>query len=248
MRQEEYERVFRFEDLHWWYRGTRRFFLELLDAYCPREAAGRVLDAGCGTGGFAFALQERFRPVETVGLDICQEALERGRDRGLDNLCLASVEDIPFPDEYFSLVTCLDVLYHREVRDEDKALGEVWRVLEPGGYLLLNLPAFQALRGRHDLAVHGARRYRKRDLLPKLESKGFRVVRATYFNFLLFPVLAIYRMTTRALPGPASDLWMPPTILNRGLELILAVEGRVTVKIDLPWGSSLTVLARKMSK
>ncbi len=247
MREEEYERLFRLEDHHWWYRGTRHFLLGLLETYCPREASGRVLDVGCGTGGFTVALRKRFQPMETVGLDICREALEMGRMRGLDGLCLASVEQIPFPDERFTLVTCLDVLYHKEVRDEERALEEMWRVLEPGGYLLLNLPAFQALRGRHDLAVHGARRYRKRGLLPKLQTKGFQVIRATYFNFLLFPLLAIYRIATRPLPGPASDLWTPPHLLNRGLELLLASEAKVALRMDLPWGSSLSVLARKAS-
>lgn len=245
MRKEEYERLFRLEELHWWYRGTRRFFLELLATCCPREASGRVLDAGCGTGGFLVLLREWFHPEEVVGFDLCPEALEMGRTRGLEGLCLASLEDIPFPDDYFSLVTCLDVLYHQDVRDEERALKEIWRVMKPEGYLLLNLPAFRLLRGSHDQAVHGERRYRKRELLPRLDAAGFMVVRATYFNFFLFPALAAYRLASRVLPFSSSDLWMPPTLLNRILQLMLAIEGKVALRRDLPWGSSLTVLARK---
>jgi SAM-dependent methyltransferase len=245
MRKEEYDRLFQVEDRHWWYRGTRRFFLDLLAAYCPGEASGRVLDAGCGTGGFLAQLRERFRPREAVGLDLCPEALEMAGRRGLEGLCLASLEDIPFPDGHFTLVSCLDVLCHREVRDEGRALGELWRVLEPGGFLLLNLPAFGILRGSHDRAVHVARRYRKISLLPRLEASGFRVVKATYFNFLLFPAMVAYRLASRILPSPSSDLWTPPTFLNRWLEALLVIEGRVALQRDLPWGSSLAVLARR---
>lgn len=245
MRKEEFETLFRVEDRHWWYRGTRRFFLELIATHCPREASGRVLDAGCGTGGFLVLLKERFRPEKAVGLDLCPDALRLGASRGLMDLCAASLEDIPFPDGHFTLVTCLDVLYHREVRDEGRALREMWRVLEPGGFLLLNLPAFDILRGSHDLAVHGARRYRRGSLLPRLEGAGFKVVRATHFNFFLFPALVAYRLVSRVIPSPSSDLWMPPAFLNRCLERLLLAEGRIALRRDLPWGSSLTVLARK---
>ena len=118
------------EERHWWYGGMRAIAAALLDeAYRGRHDL-HILDAGCGTGGNARFLR-RYGTV--VGIDLAAEALELGGERLPGVLARASVLDIPFADARFDLVTSFDVLYHRAVPDEGRALRETARVLRPNG-------------------------------------------------------------------------------------------------------------------
>jgi len=247
MKESEYRVLFEVEDRHWWYLGHRHLYRLLLDRYCPQEARGRVLDAGCGTGGFTRWFRDTYRPRRLVGLDMEPAALERCRLRGLEELVAGSVEELPFPDASFDLVLSLNVIYHRAVRDDLAALKEAARVLAPGGFLLLNLPALRALRGRHDLAVGGARRYSRSPLWKMLVSAGLRPVKVTYFNTTLLPAALVYRLLTRRTPEEeaVSDLSVPPRTLNRALAGLLSLEARIAAGPGLPLGTSLTALARR---
>lgn len=250
MKKREYEVSYRVEDVHWWYLGHRRLYARLLDDYCPGAARGRVLDAGCGTGGFSAWLRDRYRPQRLVCLDISREALRRCGERGLGELMHGTVENIPLPDDAFDLVLSLNVIYHRRVADDLAALREMRRVLSPGGYLLLNLPALEFLRGGHDVAVEGARRYRAGVLSELLRSAGFKPVKVTYFVFSLLPAIAAYRAWSRSDTGgdAVSDLWMPPALLNCGLSALLSLEACVAARWGLPLGSSVTAIARARSR
>ncbi|MGQ9475494.1 MAG: class I SAM-dependent methyltransferase [Actinomycetota bacterium] len=247
MKEVEYEVLSSLEDVHWWYLGHRSLYALLLDAHCPEAARGRVLDAGCGTGGFTSWLRDRYRPRRLVALDASPAALERCGERGLEELLCCSVEHLPFPDASFDLVVSLNVLYHREVSDDMAALGEMARVLAPGGYLLLNLPALRLLRGSHDLAVGGARRYNRPQLLKMLGAAGLQPVKTTYFVFSLLPAIAARRLLSRRVPEEeaTSDLRLPPHLVNRALVRMLECEAQVAAGPGLPLGSSLTALAHR---
>ncbi len=247
MKEEEYERLYGVEDSHWWYLGHRALYARLLDARCPEAAQRRVLDAGCGTGGLTAWLRDRYHPRRLVALDACEAALRRCGQRGLEELLCCSVEYLPFPDASFDLVVSFNVLYHRSVSDDLAALREMARVLAPGGYLLLNLPALPMLRGSHDLAVGGVRRYRRSQIMEMLDAAGLRPVKTTYFMFTLLPLLAARRLLTRGTPEEeaVSDLRLPPLPINRALTRLLELEARVASGPGLPLGSSLTALARK---
>ncbi len=247
MKEREYEVLYRVEDEHWWYLGHRALYARLLDRFCPQAARGRVLDAGCGTGGTTRWLRDRYHPGRLVALDACQEALLLCGERGLEELLCCSVEYLPFPDASFDLVLSLNVIYHRGVSDDLAALREMSRVLAPGGYLLLNLPALPFLRGSHDLAVGGARRYLRSQVLEMLDRAGLEPVRATYFVFTLLPVIAAFRLWSRRIKEKeaVSDLRLPPPPVNRALIRILRVEACLAADHGLPLGSSLTVLSRR---
>jgi SAM-dependent methyltransferase len=228
--------------------GHRLLYASLLDRFAPQAARGDVLDAGCGTGGFTLWLRESYHPRRIVGLDTSEEALARCTERGLDELLCCPVEYIPFPDASFDLVLSLNVIYHRDVADDGEALREMQRVLVPGGYLLLNLPALSSLRGSHDEAVEGARRYRAAGMRELLIRAGYEPVKMTYFVFTLLPAIAAYRLWSRhgLNDDTASDLRMPPGPVNHFLTSLLALESRIAARCGLPLGSSLTAVARKI--
>jgi ubiquinone/menaquinone biosynthesis C-methylase UbiE len=97
------------------------------------EARGRVLEVGCGTG-----LMLSLYPPDTdlVALDVHREPLERARARGHGAAILhASVERLPFADASFDAV--VSGLVFCSVPDPSQGLGEIRRVLKPGGRLLM---------------------------------------------------------------------------------------------------------------
>ncbi|MER3559157.1 MAG: methyltransferase type 11, partial [Armatimonadota bacterium] len=72
-------------------------------------------------------------------------------------LIRARLEALPFVNESFRLIVALDVLEH--LPDEAHALAELWRVLEPDGWLITTVPAYRWLWSKHDVALHHYRRY-----------------------------------------------------------------------------------------
>jgi SAM-dependent methyltransferase len=200
-----------------------------------------VLDAGCGTGGTTIDLAE-LGPV--TGLDFSPDALGYAQSRGLQRLIRGSIEQLPFPDNTFDLVTCFDVLYHRAVGDERTALREFRRVLRPGGIALVRDPAFDWLRGAHDVGIHTERRFTTGQMASRFRDAGFTVEFATYGNVALFPLALAKRAVDRFIPSPA-DLDVPPAPINRMFEAALSLEAPLAGRVPLPVGLSAVVLGRK---
>jgi SAM-dependent methyltransferase len=184
------------------------------------------------------------RRGRAVGIDQAAEALRGCRRRGV-RAARGSVGALPFADASFDAVTCFDVLYHRRVGDERAAARELARVLRPGGVLLVRVPALPILWGAHDEAVHGRHRYVRGELAGLLAAAGLEVVRTTYANGLLLPVVLLRRSLDRLTGRAGSDVGPVPPLLDRALRAVLELEARWVRRFPLPLGSSLFALARR---
>jgi ubiquinone/menaquinone biosynthesis C-methylase UbiE len=115
-------------------RDARTFLPFLLPYLRPGLA---VLDAGCGVGSIALDLAPTVAPGRMVGIDVDPGQIEVARrsaaERAIDNaeFLTASVLELPFDDETFDVVYANAVLLY--VRDPVRALGEMRRILRPGG-------------------------------------------------------------------------------------------------------------------
>ena len=248
MDDSEYENIARLEDKHWWYRGMAAISLSLL---APRVAPApdrinrgplRILDAGCGPGGMLAHLK---RFGSTYGVDYHPRAIAHAQTRA--PVARASIEQLPFADSLFDLITSFDVLYHRAVVDDTRALCEFFRALKPGGLLLIRVPALEALRGAHDTVVHTRHRYTAPELSSKLRAAGFQISRLTYANTLLAPLIFLRRKFVNESAHATSDVDLPAPLINRALEAILHLENLFithTPFIPLPFGVSLFALAQ----
>jgi SAM-dependent methyltransferase len=246
MEREQYAIMARREERHWWYTGMRRVAMAVLAHELKGRGDLRILDAGCGTGGTTVELR-RFGDV--VGVDLAWEALEPAQGRGLRKLARGSIERLPFREASFDAVTSFEVVYHLGVANDVCALGEMRRVLKPGGMLLLRLPAHDWLRGEHDRLVHTRHRYAPGEVHRKLSDAGFRVDRLTWANALLFPPAVAKRMLERFSSNGSADaepdLWQPPWPINAALESAVAIEALVIPRgVALPFGLSVLAVAR----
>ena len=99
----------------------------------------RMLDLGCGDGEITMFLGEKLKAKEVYGVDIREEAVSIASHRGVRAYRLdLNNEDLPFPDEFFDLVTSLEVIEH--LVNPDRMLREARRVLRKGGHLLISTP------------------------------------------------------------------------------------------------------------
>lgn len=250
MEPHEYQTLYELEPTYWWYRGLRTILLGILRGG-GLPPASRVLDAGCGTGYTLVRIEEEITRA-TFGIDASGHALPSWGLRGLKRVCLGSVNDLPFADETFDAVLCVDVLECDGV-NEQRAFAELCRVTRVGGMILLVVPAYRWLLTRdHHLAVHASRRYTKKSLRVLIESRPSEVVRLSYLFMLLFPLVAGYRLLLRlaAKPKaslPRSEVRPLPWALNEALYRVMAVERGVFRLVNLPFGSSLVAVVRKVS-
>ena len=115
------------------------------------DVQGRVLDAGCGSGGIAVSFAEECD--QAIGLDIKNKFGDAGeklaRERGLENAVFVQGNGtrLPFAPESFDLVLSHSVIEH--VDSAEAYLGECHRVLRPGGVLFLQTPPYLSFAGSH---------------------------------------------------------------------------------------------------
>jgi SAM-dependent methyltransferase len=242
MRPTEYEAMFQLEDSYWWFEGSMQFILSALSDV-PARATGRILDAGCGTGGLLKRLADR----KAWGIEIASEGIGLCQRRGLNNVLQASTTSLPFRSESFDVVLSIDVLVHQWVPDDVSALREIYRVLVPGGFVLLQVAAHRVLWSAHDVATLTRHRYTRDELAEKIERSGFELVRITYRNTLLSPLAVLVKLLRRARANTATrgDLVALPRSVDRTLFRLLALENYVARRVRLPFGVSVFCVARK---
>ncbi len=245
MELEEYRTNFLLEDSYWWFVGRRRIVKRVLWSWADRKQFHRILDAGCGTGKMVEFLSAF---GDAYGVELHPEGIEYCRKRKLAFLAQSDICKLPFVDGSFDLVSCFDVLYHKNV-NETQALCELYRVCKPEGFLVVTDAAFDFLRSEHDQSVHGVRRYTKRSLSTAVERAGFTVVGISYWDFFLFPAVLLVRYVKNQLrrrdSRPVSDLKPIARPLNKLLSCLIYVEANLIGRIQLPFGTSIVLLALK---
>ncbi len=235
------------EARHFWFRGFRAFVTPLLRDATAGRTQPLLLDCGCGTGA-NLDLLGRFG--RAYGFDLTEIGLQIGRSARRTRLARATVTAAPFPTASFDIVTSFDVLYSLEDADERRAIAEMYRLVKPGGFVIVNVAAMRLLRGDHSVLSREVRRYNREDLRRRLEAAGFAVLRLTYTNATLFLPLLVSRMIQRrrGLRQEAEaehEISVPPAPINAAMSMAMWAESLWLRVFNAPFGSSLLCLAEK---
>ncbi|KHO46249.1 MAG: type 11 methyltransferase [archaeon GW2011_AR3] len=248
MELREYEVMYETEKDHWWFRGKRKIVFSQVDKLLGGKLIGKkysILDLGCGTG---IMIKEFEKYGATSGIDIVAEALHFCQKRNLKRLVQGDLMKLPFKSNSFDLVSIFDVLYHKEIKNDVNAMKEIYRIMKPGGHLILTDSADMKLWSRHDIAAHARERYTVGKMSSRLRKAGFSVVKASYFNMILYPLVFAYRKLDNVLnknrPVKTNIDKSNPAV-SAVLFSVLWLESVAMRLFSLPFGVSIFVIAKK---
>ncbi|MDQ5955142.1 MAG: hypothetical protein QG621_145 [Patescibacteria group bacterium] len=215
----------------WWYSARRRFVERSLMGV--QKVEGPALDFGAGFGACYELLAQYTRDVDAFEVDT--EALEGCKKRGYRSAS-DTWADLQGP---YALVGAFDVIEH--LQDDAQWLRALYERMREGGTLVISVPAFQFLWSEHDVLHKHFRRYTKKTIGEALVRAGFTVVRATYWNFLLFPVALVLRLVGKG----GGEALAPSRVVHALLNTLLASESKLVPTMSLPWGTGIIVVAQK---
>ncbi|ADV64260.1 Methyltransferase type 12 [Isosphaera pallida ATCC 43644] len=235
---------------HFWWRArseTVRRILELRQV--PRDAA--ILDVGCGWGTTLEALERDGRRV--VGMDVSRKSLEALERENPQRRLIEADLTQPWPKhhERFQVLLCLDVIEHLD--DDRAAVSRLAELVEPGGLVVVSVPALPELFSEYDEIQGHRRRYRPESLTAAFEGSGLILERVAWWGEAIHALVKLQRAgkphaRTDGLPFHeryARYLKQPPwpippmlgALLRREIPRVLAGRTRI--------GTSLFALARK---
>lgn len=237
---------FKMEREHWWFRVRESIILDVFKSRVYKGEPMKILNVGAATGRSSQML-EPFGEVQSIEYDepsylFCRDTLKMKIDQG-------SITELPYEDQSFDCVCAFDVVEH--VEDHELALSNLFRVCKPGGKIFITVPAFMSLWSSHDVVNHHFRRYRQKPMLGLFSANGGRLLRSTYFNFLLFIPIFIIRSVQRIFSSKKSEQLKPDNerfesgTLNALFFSIFSLERKLLDKFNLPFGVSLLVLWEK---
>lgn len=241
------QKYYRIEQRHAWSVGRRDLVLAMLRAAGARPGQS-VLDVGCGGGLLVRALHDAgYEPV--VGLDMSPAAVASAAEQGIGGVRLGDGCAIDAPDASFDYVVASDVLEH--ILDEGRALHEWWRVVKPGGLVLVYVPAFSFLWSAHDVVNHHFRRYSRSQLQSVLLGSGFTIDRIGYWNSALFAPTLLVRMVARmqirgkAMESEDDFIDLNPLTNGAVTQVLLAENRLIEAGFDPKVGVSVYAVARR---
>jgi len=239
--QDEYERMASTEDRHWWYAATRALLDEQLGPLL--HDGGRFLDAGGGTGATGAWLAGRGQLVAT---DFEWQALRLYRDGHpeVTDLAVADIRQLPLAAHSFDAALCVTVLCHSSIPSPAAAVGELARVVRPGGLVALLEPGVRRLYRPHDRHTHTGRRFSRWGLRQLLVDNGLEVVRATGAYTFLVPPAAAMTVADRKTKGSASDLDRDQRGLAGVLPAVARAERALLRRTGVPFGLSVLAIGR----
>jgi SAM-dependent methyltransferase len=146
----------------------------------------RVLEIGCGTGNLTRLLLEKAEEVTAIDIHAAHLKLLATRVRVPDGHKLSiknqNIEEDMTDVSGFDTVVLVNVLEH--LSQPDEALRRIYQALDPGGRVVVLVPALAFLLSPFDELIGHCRRYTRKSLANQLTPAGFKLVKSVYFNFL----------------------------------------------------------------
>lgn len=233
----EYERLHR---EHWWWQSRSKIVCDTIESVeLPRPAT--ILDIGCG-GGWAFDLLRHYGEVWGVEIDPMLVARAGGNQ--------SRIHCGPFDGSFettqrYSLILMLDVLEHMEFPQD--ALSRAIELLEPGGVIILTVPAMPSAWTSHDVLNHHFTRYTPRTLNDLANSSRMHVHQLEYFFHWTAIVKWLIRLKELCYATTPEPPNIPSPIWNKLFRNASLLERKIIGRLKLPFGTSLLCVGSRLS-
>ncbi|MGI8688540.1 MAG: class I SAM-dependent methyltransferase [Thermomicrobiales bacterium] len=211
----------------------------ILDTILP-FIGSRVVEVGGGIGSIAHALQDRERLVVLDNDPACCRRLQYRFDAESIRVIEGDILDpgvvAALATERLTTVVCVNVLEH--ITEDKRALKSMYDLLQPGGHLVLLVPALPLIYGTLDTELGHVRRYRRRALRDMITAVGFSVERCRFFNSIgAISWFAVGRVRRQQVIHSGQIRFYD--------RFLVPVLSRVERMIPPPFGQSLVIIARK---
>lgn len=216
----------------WWYFGRERAVESVL-SHINIEDTQTALDYGAGFGGMYPTLAQYAQIIDAVEPEksVCEVAKLRGYRA-------VGTSDQELPHTRYGLIGLFDVLEH--IESDNTFLLHAKELLTPDGRIIVTVPAYMWLWSSHDVEHQHFRRYTKESLAAAFEEAGYQVEFISYWNCAMLIPASILRLLGHTGDGGLT----PPRLINYILTRLMQCEGAVLRKLPLPFGLSVTAVAR----
>ena len=243
-----YLEYFDLERNHWWFKIRSQIIEDCLKrAIQTQQKPLSILNIGAATAATSQMLS-KYGHVTSIEYDAecCKLTKEK---LGID-IIFGSILELQFENNSFDIVCAFDVIEH--VDNDVIAVNEMKRVCTNGGFVYITVPAFMLLWSHHDVINQHYRRYIKRNVIKLLENGG-KPLFITYFNFILFFPILVFRLISKLIPkqlirkesGSDFTIVSNKNILNDICQAIFNFERKLLSVLTFPFGVSFLLLWKK---
>ena len=251
MESHYYKEYYKLEREHWWFKARLDILTSLIQQRIYDGKPLRILNAGVATGATSQML-ESFG--EVISLEYDQDCCNFLNEELKIDVIQGSLTNLPFEDNSFDLVCAFDVIEH--IQEDHQAVKEIKRVLKPKKKFFVTVPAYQFLWSEHDEVNYHYRRYSRTQLSRLFSETGLSVTLKSYFNSILFPLIALVRTLSKLSPSKPvhskhrSDFekFTPGKLSDQVLYRIFKTEKFFLKRgIRFPFGVSILMIGQKVN-
>jgi SAM-dependent methyltransferase len=215
---------------------------------CMPNANAAIMEIGCSSGFLIKDLVKSFPMSTVVGVDVVKEPLYK-LAKVLPGTPLIRFDLLrcPLPEQSIDVIVMLNVLEH--IEEDVRALKNAFKLLKPGGSLVIEVPAGPSLYDTYDAELHHFRRYSATELKQKLIDAGFNVARQSHLGFLLYPAFVAVKLINKWLPARRNAKVVrdqaAKTSNSNLLKLMMELEVKHLSKFRLPFGIRALAVAHR---
>jgi SAM-dependent methyltransferase len=233
-----YTRQFKTHDGHWWFESRKSIIKSLLTNIITNKI--NILDFGCGVGA-------NLEMLASFG-----NVFYYDKNKGVTSIIKSNknffkmkmIRNLKKYKKKFDLIVALDVIEH--IDDDSKVVNYLSSLIKKNGRILITVPAYNFLFSVKDTILHHKRRYTKSSL-NKIVNKKFHMIKITYFNFFLSPLIIPSIIILKFLNINYIDVAerKPNVIVNFFLRKIFTFEKFFLKNMNFPFGVSILFFGEK---